>query len=102
MSWLGKLGPRVQIPPSPLGSLGSHDQVLVAVDQPHPGLVPRPDDHLVDVDMAGPGGHEGDDVGHVIGGERRDALVDRGGPLVVAVEADQRELRLHHAPDRSR
>ena len=47
-------------------------------------LVAGQDDHLVDVDPAGAGGHEGDAVGDVLGGEGVAALVDLGGAVGVS------------------
>ena len=47
--------------------------------------------------MRRPAHGEGHDLGDVLGDQRRDALVDLGRAVLVAREADERELGLHRA-----
>ena len=61
------------------------------------GLVARPDDDQVQVDVRRPRGHETDDLGDVGRHQRRYAGVDRVRALLVAVEAHQRELGFDRA-----
>src|SRR4029077_13535359 len=67
---------------------------FVAEDPSAGGLVARLDDYLVYVHVPRPGQCEDDAVGDVLGAQRIDAPVDRGRPLLVALEAHERELRL--------
>ena len=48
----------------------------------------------IEVDVRGPRGDEAHDLGDILGDERLQALVRLGGLVGVAVEADERELRL--------
>src|SRR5437762_7977066 len=68
-----------------------------AVDEIDPCLVAGPDYELVDVDVARPGRDEGDALRDVLSAERDDALVDRLRTGLVAPEADEGEVGLHHA-----
>src|SRR5205823_12920834 len=56
-------------------------------------LVPRLDDDLVDVDPPRPREREEDAVHDVVDLQRLDAAIDRCRLLLVALEADERELR---------
>src|SRR3981081_4678635 len=53
--------------------------------------------HLVDVHMGWPGDRPDDAVGDIRAGQRLHSVIDRLGPLLVALESDQAELRLDHA-----
>jgi len=56
-------------------------------------LRPGLDHQQVDVHVSGPGGHEGDGIGHIVGDQRLGhTRIDLGRALGVAVEANQREL----------
>lgn len=59
-------------------------------------LVAGADDDLVDVDVRGPGQGPADALGDVLGAERLHPLVYAGGGLLVAREANERELGLDH------
>src|SRR5438067_11841310 len=68
----------------------------LAGDVPRRRLGDRPHHQLVDVDVRWSGNRPDDAIGDVGAGQRLHALVDRGGPLPVALEADQAEFRLDH------
>ncbi len=51
----------------------------VPVHEPHTRLGTRPDHHLIDVDVAGSSGDEGDDIGDVLGALWHQAVVDGVG-----------------------
>jgi len=57
------------------------------VDAAGGSLVPGLHDEAVDVHVRRAGGHPGDAVGDVVGGERGGSLVDGGGPAGIAAEA---------------
>jgi hypothetical protein len=61
------------------------------------GLIARPHNKLVDVNMTGPGGNKGDALGDVHGRQRFHTLVDLGGSLLVTGEPDEGKLRFDHA-----
>ena len=79
-----------------------HHLILVPEDPPAARLGQRLDDDLVDVDVQRSRQREEDAVGDVLGGERLDALVDGGRLLLVALEADERELGAACEPGRER
>ena len=61
------------------------------------GLGGGHDEDVLQVDVCGGGEGEADGASDVVGCERRVAVVDASGALVVALETDEGELRLHGA-----
>ena len=70
--------------------VGHPDTTGLALDPAASGcLVARPDDDLVEVDVRRPRRHEPDHLGDVGGHQRRHAVIDGVGTLLVAAEADE-------------
>src|SRR3954447_11821507 len=60
-------------------------------------LIAGPDHYEIQVDVRRTAGDESDHVGDVLGHQWGNSVVDLCGTLLVAVEPEQREVRLHHA-----